>query len=338
MHLSAEEIAKIIDGKIIGKKEVIVNAFAKIEDANKGDICFYSNPKYLNHFYESNASIIIINNKFQPNKNKSKNITLISVDDSYSSFSKLLSIYEKKSFTKNGVCDSTEIAQDVNINKDNYIGPFSIINKKVKLGNNVKILGNCYIGKNVKIGENTIIYSGVNIYDNCIIGKNNTIHSGCVIGSDGFGFALNKKTNQYSKIKQIGNVITHENVEIGANTTIDKATMGSTIINKNVKLDNLIQIGHNVNIGEDTVIASQVAIAGSSKIGKRCMIGGQTAISGHLTIADEVKIAGKSGVASSILEKGKVIQGPMAYDIRKYQRSYVIFKRLPEIYRKILKI
>lgn len=336
MHLSAKTITKIVNGSIIGNSEEIVNNFAKIEDAKKGDVTFYSNSKYFKYFNNSKASIIIVDKKFKTLK-KTKS-TLIFVEDSYVSFRKLLSNFYKNSFNKKGVSDKAQIEKNIVIHKNNFIGPFSIINENVKIGDNVKILGNSYIGKNVEIGDNTIIYSGVSIYDNCVIGKNNIIHSGCIIGSDGFGFALNKKDNKYSKIQHIGNVITYENVEIGANTTIDKATIGSTVINKNVKLDNLIQVAHNVHIGEDTVIAAQVAIAGSSKIGKRCMIGGQVAISGHITIANDVKIAGKSGVAKDIKEKGKIVQGPMAYDIKKYQRSYLIFKKLPEIYRKFLKL
>ena len=211
------------------------------------------------------------------------------------------------------------------------------IEENVKIGNNVKIFPNCYIGENTEIGENSIVFSGVKIYHDSKIGKNNIIHAGAIIGSDGFGFAPSQN-NQYKKITQIGNVIIENDVEIGANTTIDRATMGSTILKNGVKLDNQIQIAHNVEIGENTVIAAQVAIAGSTKIGKDCMIGGQTAIAGHLKIADKVKIAGQSGIASSINKKGEIVQGPMAFNIKEYQRSYVIFKKLPEIYKELEKL
>jgi len=332
MKFNAQQIAEILNGEIVGNANVEVNSLAKIEEGKKGDLCFLSNPKYTSHIYTSQASIVIVNKSFTPDKDI--NATLIKVEDAYSSFSKLLELYNKMQFNKVGISGKADIAANSTIGNDVFIGAFTSISEGVIIGENVKIYPNCFIGKNVTIKENTILFSGVNVYHDCVVGENNIIHSGVIIGSDGFGFAPNGN-NDYKKISQIGNVVIGNNVEIGSNSTIDRATMGSTIIGDGVKLDNLIQIAHNVEVGDHTVIAAQAGIAGSSKIGKKCMIGGQTAISGHLTIADEVKIAGQSGIASSIKEVGKIVQGPMAFDIRDFQRSYIIFKKLPELYKTI---
>jgi len=335
MNFTAQNIAEIVDGEIIGNPNIQVKNLSKIEDGKPGDLCFLANPKYAEYVYSSLASIIIVDKSFITNKKI--NTTLIKVNDPYSSFSQLLDIYHKNQFDKIGISKNADIEDNVIVKKDVFIGSFTYIDKNVIIAQNTKIHANCFIGKNVTIGKNTVIFPGVTIYHDCIIGENNIIHSGSIIGADGFGFAPNKDTN-YNKIKQIGNVITKNNVEIGANTTIDRATMGSTIINDGVKLDNLIQIGHNVEIGKHTVIAAQVAVAGSTKIGEKCMIGGQTAISGHLKIANKVKVAGQSGIAKSIEKEGSVMQGPMAFNIKDFQRSYIIFKKLPDIYKQIEKI
>jgi len=332
MKFTARQIAEILNGEIVGNAEVEVNSLAKIEDGIKGDLCFLANEKYTPHIYTTKASIVIVNTSF--NYDTEIASTLIIVEDAYSSFSQLLELYNKMQFNDVGISKNSDININSSIGDAVFIGSFTSICEDVTIGNNVKIHSNSYIGKNVTIGDNTIIHPNVSIYHNCIIGKNNIIHSGVVIGSDGFGFAPNTENN-YNKISQIGNVIIGDDVEIGANTTIDRATMGSTKIGKGVKLDNLIQIAHNVEVGDHTVIAAQVGVAGSSKIGKKCMIGGQTAVSGHLTIADEVKIAGQSGIASSIKQVGKIVQGPMAFDIRDFQRSYIIFKKLPDLYRTV---
>jgi len=335
MKFTAQQIAEILSGKIVGDPMVKINSLAKIEDGKEGDLCFLANEKYTPHIYTTKASIIIINNSFKADKSISS--TLIKVDDAYNSFSQLLDIYNKIKFNEVGLSKKADICNDTSIGDEAYIGAFTSICTNATIGNNVKIHPNCFIGDNVTIGDNTIIFPNVSIYHDCKIGENNIIHSGVVIGADGFGFAPNGNSD-YKKISQIGNVVTGNGVEIGSNTTIDRATMGSTIIGKGVKLDNLIQIAHNVEIGDNTVIAAQAGIAGSSKIGKNCMIGGQTAISGHLTIADEVKIAGQSGIASNIKEVGKIVQGPMAFDIKDFQRSYIIFKKLPEIYQTLNQI
>jgi UDP-3-O-[3-hydroxymyristoyl] glucosamine N-acyltransferase len=332
MKFTAQQIAKILNGDIVGKTDIEVSSLAKIEEGKKGDLCFLSNEKYTPHIYTTKASVVIVNSSFNPEKEIST--TLIKVEDAYTSFSQLLELYNKMQFNKVGISEKSDIDKNSTIGKDVFIGAFTSIAQGVKIGENVKIHSNCFIGENVSIADNTIIFPNVSIYHNSKIGKNNIIHSGVVIGSDGFGFAPDEDNN-YAKISQIGNVTIGDDVEIGANTTIDRATMGSTKIGNGVKLDNLIQIAHNVEIGECTVIAAQAGVAGSSKIGKNCMIGGQTAVSGHLTIADEVKIAGQSGIASSIKEVGKIVQGPMAFDIRDFQRSYIIFKKLPELYRTV---
>ena len=332
MKFTAQQIAEILNGEIVGNAEVEVNSLAKIEEGKKGDLCFLANEKYTPHIYTTKASIVIVNTSFISETEITS--TLIKVEDAYSSFSQLLELYNKMQFNELGISKKADIDKNSSIGDTVFVGAFTSICKGVTIGNNVKIHPNCYIGKNVTIGDNSIIYPNVSIYHNCKIGNNNIIHSGVVIGSDGFGFAPNAENN-YDKISQIGNVIISDDVEIGANTTIDRATMGSTKIGKGVKLDNLIQIAHNVEVGDHTVIAAQAGVAGSSKIGKNCMIGGQTAVSGHLTIADEVKIAGQSGIASSIKQVGKIVQGPMAFDIKDFQRSYIIFKKLPDLYRTV---
>ena len=329
MNFTAQQIASILGGTVVGDPNIKVNSVAKIEEGAIGNLCFLANRKYTKYIYTSKASIIIVNQSLDIEKKVEA--TLIKVEDAYSSFSQLLEVYNKMKFNMVGISSKADICSETSIGDDVFIGAFTSICQGAVIGKNVKIHPNCYIGENVVIKENTIIFPNVTIYHDCKIGANNIIHSGAIIGSDGFGFAPNQD-NHYKKIRQIGNVEISNEVEIGANTTIDRATMGSTKIHKGVKLDNLIQIGHNAEIGENTVIAAQTAVAGSSKIGKNCMIGGQVAIAGHLTIADKVKIAGQSGIASDITESGAIVQGPMAFNIKEFQRSYILFKKLPEIY------
>ncbi|MEP7170420.1 MAG: UDP-3-O-(3-hydroxymyristoyl)glucosamine N-acyltransferase, partial [Bacteroidota bacterium] len=272
-------------------------------------------------------SIVIVNKDFvaeQP-----VNSTLIRVEDAYKSFAKLLEVYNQVLQNKKGIEEHSFISASAQTGKDVYIGAFAYAGNNVILGTNVKIYPHVYLGDYVEVGDNTVIHSGVKIYTQCKIGANCTIHSGVIIGADGFGFAPHE--GNYKKVPQIGNVIIEDQVEIGANTTIDRATLGSTIIRKGVKLDNLIQISHNVEIGENTVIAAQTGIAGSTKIGKQCMIGGQVGIVGHLSIADNVKIAAQSGIGTSITTPGEIVQGSPAFNISDYKRVYVVFKKLPEI-------
>lgn len=320
-------IASFLDGSIDGDKNIKVNNVAKIEEAKSGDLAFLSNPKYENFIYGSKASIVIVNKDFEPKEKIST--TLIRVENAYSAFSSLLDLYVASKPQKQGISEKSSIDNSAEVSTDCYIGAFSVIEKGVKIGSNSRIYPNCYIGDNCKIGENVIIYSGVNIYENCIIKDNVIIHSGAVIGADGFGFAPDN--GKYKKIPQIGNVIIEQDVEIGANTCIDRATMGSTVIKRGTKLDNLIQLAHNVVIGEDCVFASQVGIAGSTKIGNKCMLGGQVGIVGHISIADGVQIGSQSGLSNDVKEPNSKILGYPATDARSYARSTAIFRKLPEM-------
>ena len=330
MNYTVKKIAEILGGKVIGNRETIINNIGKIEDANIGDISFISNPKYEKFLYTTHASCVVINQDLK--LNSETNITRILVKDSYIALSKLTELFSVQEIENNSISENSIIDSSSKIGLNAHIGHFSIIGKNCSIGKNVKIYNNCIIGRNVIIRDNTIIYSNACIKDNCIIGENNIIHSGAVIGSDGFGFANNG--NQLNKIKHLGNVITKRNVEIGANTTIDKASIGSTIIEKGVKLDNLIQIGHSVKIGKHTAIAGLTAIAGSTEIGQNCLIGGQCAITGHIKIGNNVRIAGNSGIGGNIKDN-QTVQGIYAFNKQDFQRSYILFKRLPKIVDKI---
>ncbi len=333
MEFTANQIAEFLEGKVEGDGEAKVNNVAKIEEGKSGTLAFLANPKYTSYIYTTNASIVLVNKSFKADKKI--NSTLIYVEDAYRAFVSLLEMVAEAMFEeKTGIEEPCFIHESVTKGTNLYIGAFAYIGKNVKLGNNVKIYPQVYIGDNVTIDEGTTIYAGAKVYHDCVLGKQNTIHSGAVIGADGFGFAPTDTTN-YKKIPQIGNVILENYVEIGSNTTVDRATMGSTIIRKGVKLDNLIQIGHNVEVGENTVMAAQVGIAGSTKIGKNCMFGGQAGFAGHLIIADEVKAAAMSGVAQSVKEKGKIIMGAPAYDISGFMKSFIVQRNLPEMSRKV---
>jgi UDP-3-O-[3-hydroxymyristoyl] glucosamine N-acyltransferase len=335
MKFTAKEIAEMLNGVVEGDADIILNKLSKIEEGVTNSLSFLANLKYTEYLYTTKSSVVIVNKTFTVDKKHKA--TLIRVDDAYASFAKLMRIVEDLEKDKIGIEMPSFIHHSSSIGEECYIGAFAYIGKNVKLGDHVKIYPNCYIGDNVTIKDNCTIFAGVKIYENCEILSNTTIHAGAVIGSDGFGFAPNTG-NSYDKIPQIGNVEIKEGVEIGANTCIDRATMGSTIIHKGVKLDNLIQIAHNVEVGENTVIASQTAIAGSSKIGSNCMIGGQVAIAGHLSIANNVKVAGKTGIAADVKTEGKILQGPLAFDIKDFQRSYIYFKKLPELVNRIVSL
>ncbi|MFN4234372.1 MAG: UDP-3-O-(3-hydroxymyristoyl)glucosamine N-acyltransferase [Bacteroidia bacterium] len=334
MEFSATQIAQLLGGTIEGNPNVKVNRLSKIEEGIQGGISFLANPQYAPYIYTTDASIVIVNKDFNLEKAVKETCTLIRVDNAYQAFTKLLEMYSQLQRDKKGIEQGSFIDETAKIGKDVYIAATAYIGKNCKIGNQVKIYPHTYVGDNVEIGDNTTLFSGVKIYSDCIIGKECMIHSGVVIGGDGFGFAPNSENN-YKKVPQIGNVIIEDFVEIGANTTIDRATLGSTIIRKGVKLDNLIQIAHNVEIGENTVIAAQTGIAGSTKIGRDCMIGGQVGIVGHITIANKVKIAAQSGIGSSITEEGTIVQGSPAFSIGDYKRSYVVFRNLPDINSKL---
>lgn len=327
MKFKASQIAEILEGEIVGNSDVEVSTLSKIEEGQEGSLTFLSNPKYTPFIYSTNASVVVVNKTFEPEKEVTA--TLLKVDDAYKSFSKLLEFYNQFKLAKEGREEPQHVSDSAQIGENPYIGAFVYIGENVKIGNNVKIYPNAYIGNDVTIGDNTVIFSGVHIYYDTKIGKNCMLNSGSIIGADGFGFAPNEK-GEYSKIPQIGNVIIEDNVDIGACTTIDRATLGSTIIRKGAKLDNQIQIAHNVEIGEHTVIASQTGVAGSTKIGSHCQIGGQVGIVGHITIGDNVKIQAQSGISRS-LKDGSVVQGTPAFGYGDYAKSYVHFKNLPDI-------
>jgi UDP-3-O-[3-hydroxymyristoyl] glucosamine N-acyltransferase len=332
MKFSVLQISKLIDGEVEGNPEAVVSKLSKIEEGESGSLSFLANPVYTPHIYTTKASVVIVNKNFVAEQPVS--VTLIRVDDAYQGFVKLLDVYNKVYRNKTGIESLSFISKTAKLGENVYVGAFSYIGNDSKIGNNVKIYSNVYIGENVTINDNTVLFPGVRVYPDCVVGKDCTLHSGAVIGSDGFGFAPDKNNN-YVKVPQIGNVIIENNVEVGANTTIDRATMGSTIIHSGVKLDNLIQIAHNVEIGENTVIAAQTGVAGSTKIGKECMIGGQVGIVGHLIIADKVKIAAQSGIGQSILNEGEIVQGSPAFESHDYKRTYVLFKKLPEMEKRI---
>jgi UDP-3-O-[3-hydroxymyristoyl] glucosamine N-acyltransferase len=330
MEFTAARIAEILKGSVEGDAEVKVNSLSKIEEGVPGSLTFLANPKYTPFIYTTAASVVIIGRDFIAEKPLQNTLTLIRVEDPYKSFAVLLDAYNNIKRDKKGIDSAAFIAESANIGKDVYIGAFAFIGEGAIVEDYAKVYPQAYIGDNVVLGKNTTVFPGVRIYSDCKVGSNCTLHSGVVIGSDGFGFAPNSENN-YQKVPQIGNVIIEDHVEVGSNTAIDRATLGSTIIRKGVKLDNLIQIAHNVEIGENTVIAAQTGIAGSTKIGKNCMIGGQVGIVGHITIADNVKIAAQSGVGSSITKEGEIVQGSPAFPIGDYKRSYVRFRSLPEM-------
>ncbi len=327
MDFKAQNIADFLQGTVEGDANVSVNNVSKIEDGKPGTLSFLANPKYEKFIYETKSSVVLVNKDFHPEKEL--NVTLIRVDDAYQAFASLLDLVDQFQKQKSGVEQPSFIDESASTGKDLYLGAFAYIGMSSKVGDNVKIYPQAFVGSNVIIGDNTIIFAGAKIYDNSIIGSNCIIHAGAVIGSDGFGFAP-KEDGSYRKIPQLGNVVIEDDVEIGANTTIDCATMGSTIIKKGVKLDNLIQIAHNCEVGENTVMAALVGIAGSTKVGKNNMYGGQVGISGHITIGDNVKIGPMTGVSNSI-KSDKTVLGTPAMDIDQALKTYVVFRRLPQM-------
>lgn len=331
MEFTAQNIAEFLKGSVEGNPEAKVSNISKIEEGKPGTLSFLANPKYSKYLYTTEASVVLVNKDLELEQDVKA--TLVRVEDAYKSFASLLELYVSNLPQKKGVAKQVSISESASYGEGCYIGDFAVIGDGVKIGNNVKIYPQVYLGDGVVIEDNTTLYAGVKVYDQCKIGSNCIIHSGTVIGSDGFGFAPTDGINK--KIPQIGNVVIEDDVEIGSNVSIDRATMGSTIIRRGVKLDNLIQIAHNVEIGENCMFASQVGIAGSTKIGKSCIFGGQVGVVGHLTIADEVKIASQSGVSNSLKKEGEVVLGSPAINIRDSRRSLVLTKRLPELYDQI---
>ncbi len=333
MKFTAQQIATLVHGSIEGDAQAKVKALSKIEESQDGDLCFLSNPKYEDYIYSSQASVVIVNESLT--LKEAVKPTLIRVKDAYAAFAILLQTYEtlKAGKTKKGEEGFSVVAANAVVDESAYIGSFTYISEGASVGKDTQIYPNSFIGENVHIGEHTTIYAGVIIYKDCVIGNNCIIHAGTIIGSDGFGFA--PENGSFKKIPQIGNVVIEDHVEIGANCTIDRATMGSTRIKKGVKLDNLIQIAHNVEIGESTVIASQAGISGSSKLGKYCMVGGQAGIVGHISIADGTKINAQSGVAKEITLPETSVTGSPAFDYRTSLKSQVVYRNLPDMLKRI---
>lgn len=331
MNLTVGNIADQINGSVVGDRDIDISNISKIEEGAKGSLTFLANPKYTEFIYTTNASAAIVSSDFEPTEKIE--LTLIKVKDPYSSFTSILELFDKDLSKRKGISQLTDIDKSSKISESSFIGSFSTVGENSIIGEKCIIENQVFIGNNVKIGNGCLIYPGVKILDDTIIGQNCIIHSSTTIGSDGFGFAPNDD-GSYKKIPQTGNVVIGDNVEIGSNSTLDRATLGSTIINNGVKLDNQIQIAHNVEIGENTAIAAQSGVAGSTKIGKNCMIGGQVGIIGHIKIGDNVKIQAQAGVTSNI-ESNSRVTGTPAISYMNYNKSYVHFKNLPEIVKKI---
>lgn len=331
ISFSAQQIADVLQGMVEGNPDVKVGSFSKIEDGKPGTLTFLANSKYSHYLYNTKASVVLINKDFV--LEKPVDTTLIRVNNAYASLAVLLDMVDKiMNPPKKGIEPNSFISDTASIGEEVYVGAFSYIADKAKVGNLSQIYPQVYIGENVEIGNNTIIYPGVKIYSNCKIGSNCIIHSGAVIGSDGFGFAPENGT--YKKIPQLGIVIVEDDVEIGANTAIDRAVMDATIIKKGVKLDNLIQVAHNVEIGENTAMASQVGISGSTKVGKNCVLGGQVGLGGHITIGDNSSIGAQSGIISNIKEGSEILGSP-AVPVKTFFRASVVFPKLPDMYRQV---
>lgn len=328
MEFTAEQIASVIGGRIEGYKEAKINTFAKIEEGVEGAISFLSNPKYTHYIYDTKSSVVIVNNDVE--LEHPVQATLIRVDNAYECIAKLLQIYEASKPKKTGIAPQAYVSPTAKLGKDCYVGPFACIGDNAVIGDNCQIYPHAVIGDNVKMGSGCLIYPNTTIYQGCKLGNNVTLHAGSVIGSDGFGFAPN--ADGYDKIPQIGIVTIEDNVEIGANTCVDRSTMGSTFIRKGVKLDNLVQVAHNVEIGENTVMSAQVGIAGSTKVGSWCMFGGQVGLAGHITIGDRTLLGAQSGVPGSLKGNEELIGTPPMPQ-RQYFKAQAVFRRLPDMYK-----
>lgn len=327
MEFSAKQIAEFIQGTIVGDENATVHTFAKIEEGIPGAISFLSNPKYTHYIYDTQSSIVLVNKDFEPEKEIKA--TLIKVDNAYESLAKLLNLYEMSKPKKTGVDPLAYIAPTAKIGENVYIAPFACVGDNAEIGDNTSLHPHATIGSGAKVGSNCVLYPHATVYHDCRVGNNCILHAGSVVGADGFGFAPSPEG--YEKIPQIGIAILEDNVEIGANTCIDRATMGATIIRKGVKLDNLIQIAHNVEVGSNTVMASQVGVAGSTKIGEWCMLGGQVGVAGHITIGNKVNMGAQSGVHGSIKD-GEALIGTPPIGLKNYFKSSAVFKKLPDMY------
>ncbi len=331
MEFSAKQIAQMLEGRVEGNENAVVSKLCKIEEGEEGGMSFLANPKYNHYLYSTKASIVIINEDFEPEEEIKT--TVIRVKDAYSCFAKLLEIYNQYRLNKNGISSLAFIDKQAEIAEDVYVGEFAVISKGAKIGKGSKIYPHVYIGDDVKIGENVTLFAGVRIYHDTVIGNNCILHSGAVLGADGFGFAP-LADGTFKKIAQIGNVVIEDDVEIGANATIDRATMGSTKVMKGTKIDNLCQLGHNVVIGQSTAMAAQTGVAGSTKIGSNCFIGGQVGFSGHIKVGDRCSIGAQAGIISDIKDEARIIGSP-AIDAKTYMKSYVYFRKLEQMKNKM---
>lgn len=335
MEFKTTDIAAFLEGEIVGNGDIKISNVSKIEEGKPGTLAFLANIKYENYIYETKASVVLVNKSFVPQKNISA--TLIKVDDAYKAFASLLELYlMAKSNLKKGIEQPSYIHESAQIGTDIYVGAFAFISKNVCIGNNVKIYPNVFIGDNVNIGDNCILYAGIKIYNDCVIGNNCILHSGCVIGADGFGF-VPQEDGTYKKIPHVGNTILEDDVEIGANTTVDRGTMGSTIIRNGVKIDNLVHIAHNCDIGKNTAIAAQTGIAGTTKVGENCKFGGQVGLAGHITIGNNVRIGAQAGVSNSVKDDETLLMTP-AFNIKDAIKTAVIFKNLPQLREEIIQL
>lgn len=332
MEFTAKAIADFLGGEIVGDPDIVVSDVSRIEEGRKGTLSFLANPKYTKYLYTTDSSIVLVNKNLELEKNVQA--TLIRVDDAYQAFASLLNQYVQSIPKKTGVDETACIDKSSVYGKNAYIGAFTYIGKNVKIGDDVSFYPQVYIGDNVTIGNNTILYPGVKIYHDCHIGSNCTLHAGTIVGSDGFGF-VHEAGKKFKKIPQIGNVIIKDEVEIGANVTVDRATIGSTIIGKGAKLDNLIQIAHNVEIGDNTVIIAQAGVAGSTKIGRNCIIAAQAGIVGHLKIADNVIIGAQSGVSNNVLKEGETVLGSPAHNAGQKKREIAVSRQLPSLFKQV---
>ncbi|MBA4166782.1 MAG: UDP-3-O-(3-hydroxymyristoyl)glucosamine N-acyltransferase [Chitinophagaceae bacterium] len=336
MQFSAAQIALLINARVDGNPDTVVESFGKIEEAQQGQLAFLANPKYEEYLYTTGASVIIIHE--QQEIREPVNATLLKVADPYTAFATLLSTYQEMVAQQmSGIQEPSYISKTARLGDNIFVGAFAYIGENVQIGNNVKVYPSVYLGNNVRIGDHSILHPGVRIYYDCVIGNNVSIHAGTVIGSDGFGFAP-QTDGSFKKVPQIGNVVVEDNVEIGANSTIDRATMGSTLIKSGAKLDNLIQVAHNVEVGHHTVIAAQAGVSGSTKIGNHVMIGGQAGIVGHIQIADNSKINAQSGVSKSIKAPNTSVTGSPAFDYTSALRSQAVTRNLPELEKRIIEL
>lgn len=330
MEFSAKQIAEYVQGTIVGNENASVHTFAKIEEGIPGALSFLSNPKYTQYIYDTQSSIVLVNKDFEPEKEVKA--TLIKVNNAYESLAKLMTLYEQSQPKRTGIHPLAYVAPTAKIGENVYLAPFACVGDNAEIGDGTELHPHATVGRGAKVGKNCILYTNCNVYHDCRVGNNCILHSGSVVGADGFGFA--PSPDGYEKIPQIGIAILEDNVEIGANTCIDRATMGATIIRKGVKLDNLIQIAHNVEVGSNTVMASQTGVAGSTKVGEWCMFGGQTGLAGHIKIGNKVNLGAQSGVPGSIKD-GQNLIGTPPMELKAYFKSSAVFRKLPDMYHEL---